>query len=104
MYTPYSSLQVLPVQSPCARCFERSKLRMSEFEVRKGLLIKRVLTKKIGTQVVPQIHLTKVQSAVFFYIERRGNGRACSYKTQTISRIPLVVSMNICKAMGTKQT
>lgn len=45
--------------------------------------------------VVPKIHLKKVQSANFMYVKGRGNERG--YKTEAASRIPLMISMSICK-------
>nr|KAF6474774.1 hypothetical protein HJG63_010931 [Rousettus aegyptiacus] len=62
----------LPVQSLCVQCFERPELKMSEFGVRKGLLIKKVPTEKMGDPLVPQIHLKKIQNSAFFYIKRDG--------------------------------
>ena len=47
----------LPVQSLCAPSFERSKLKMSEFGMRKTLLIKKVPAEKMGVLAVSQIHL-----------------------------------------------
>ena len=66
------AVRVLPVQRPYATCFEKPKLKMSEFGVKKDLLIKKAPAEKIGTLVVSQIHLKKVQSSGFFYVKGRG--------------------------------
>lgn len=65
---------ILPVQSLCAQRFERPKLKISAFGVRKGLLIEKAPTEKMGggRLVVPQIHLTEVQSSGFC-MSREGN-------------------------------
>ena len=55
----------------CAQCLEMPKLKLSEFGVRKGLLIKKAPTHKMGALVSPQIHLKKVQILGFFYVKRR---------------------------------
>ena len=47
------------VTSPKSICFQRPKLKMSEFAVRKGLLIKKAATEKTRVLLVPQIHLRK---------------------------------------------
>lgn len=52
-----SQISVLPNPSWCARRFERPKHKTSEFGVRKGLLIQKMPTKKIGALIVPEIHL-----------------------------------------------
>lgn len=70
---------------------------MTELGVMKGLLIEKMPTEKIGALVVPQIHLTKVQSAGFFFVKRGEVKRGCLYKTQTTSRITLMVGMSMCK-------
>lgn len=71
---------------------------MTEFGVLKNLLIKKMPTEKIEALVVPQIHLTKVQSAGFFFVKRGEMKRGCLYKTQTTSRITLMIGMCMCKA------
>lgn len=76
---------VLQVQSPCARGFEKPKLRMIEFGVRKSLLIEKILAKKMRFIVVPQIYLKKVQSSGFFSVKGRENGRDCFCKTEAPS-------------------
>lgn len=48
------------VQSLCAQCLEMPKLKLSEFGVRKDLLIEKAPTQIIGALVLPQIHLKKV--------------------------------------------
>ena len=47
----------LPNQSLCTCHFERPKLKISEFGVRKVLLIEKAPTRKMGDLMVPQIHL-----------------------------------------------
>lgn len=48
------------------------KLKKSEFGLKKGLLIKKVPTKKLGDIVVLQSYLEKVQSLDFLYVKGRG--------------------------------
>lgn len=76
--------------------FENSKLKTSEFGVRKGSLTKKLPAEKMGAQVVPRIYLKKVQSSDFFYVWGSGNGRGCFCKNRAI-RIPLVISMSVGK-------
>ena len=73
------------------------KTRTQNIRVWKGLfvLIERAPTKKIRDLAFPQIHLNKVQSSSFFQVTERGNGTF--YKTQATIRIPLMISMSICK-------
>lgn len=47
---------------------------MLEFGIRKGLLIKKAPTEKMGDLVMPQTHLRKEQSSVFLYVKGRENG------------------------------
>lgn len=58
-----SGFVCVPVTSPEFVCltFERPKLKKSEFGVKKGLLIKKAQTEKMGALVVSQICLMKVQ-------------------------------------------
>ena len=53
------ALQVSPNPSSCARCFEKPKLKTSEFGLRKGLWIKKAATEKMGDLVMPQNHLAR---------------------------------------------
>lgn len=87
---------VLQVQSPCAHGFDKPKLRMIEFGVRKSLLIKKTLAKKVGFIVVSQIYLEKVQSSGLFSVKGRENRRDYFCKTEAPSRIPLMISLFIC--------
>ena len=61
---------------------------MLEFGVRKGLLIKKVLTWKMGTLILKSIFKE-------YWVQERENGRGCSIITQAPSGIPLLVSL--CK-------
>lgn len=39
------------------QCFEKTKFKISESSVRKGLLMEKASTKKMGGLMAPQIHL-----------------------------------------------
>lgn len=62
---------------------------------------------KMGTLVVPLIHLKEAQSSGFFYAKGRENGRGWFYKdSEALSRISLMIKMFTAgtislKAMGT---
>lgn len=74
---------VSPVQSSCAQYFKRPIFKTSEFGVKKGLLINRVPTEKMGAPLIPQIHLKEAQSSGFFYIKGRGSGKGDGWLTIT---------------------
>lgn len=48
---------MVPVQSPCALWFKRPKLKISEFGVAEGVLIKKAPTEKMGGLMVPQTYV-----------------------------------------------
>lgn len=77
---------MLPVQCPNAQGFERPELTTSEFGARKGLLMEKAPSEKMGDLLAPQIHL-------------QGQGTWFSWfaKTSAESRIPLLISMSLCK-------
>lgn len=78
------------------------KLKMSQFGVRKGLLIQEAAAKKMGVLVLPQIDLKKVECSGFFYVKGRENRRGYFCKRQVPSRIPLMISMSKVGAISLK--
>lgn len=67
--------QMSLVRSPCTCCLGRPKLKPAEFGAKKGLLIKKVPTEKMGAPLIPQIHLKETHSSGFFYVKGRGSGK-----------------------------
>lgn len=67
---------------------------MSEFGVRKILLITKTPTEKIGALVVPQIHLKKVKSSAFYYVKGKMRDYVC--KNSNPSRVSVMI--NVSKA------
>ena len=94
-----SDLVLLPVQRPCAQCFENA-----ESGVRKGLCIERVYALEL-----PQIHLKKARVQASF-MPREGKMGGAVYKKSPAPRgIPGEISMFKAggispKAMGTMQS
>ena len=70
---------------------------MSGFGVRKGVLIEKVPTKKMGALIVPPIHLPKVQSLGFLYGLGKETGEELFLENPSSSRISLRISTSLCK-------
>lgn len=89
-----SAHEPVSVWSLCARSSARTKAKMSEFRVRKILLITKAPTEKIGALVVLQIHLKKVKSLGFYYARQRENERDCFCENSNSSRVSVKIKMS----------
>lgn len=64
-------------KSSCVQCFKRPKIKISEFGLRKGLLIKKMSTEKMGVLAVPQIHLKRVEFRLLLCQKGKWEGLFC---------------------------
>ena len=74
---------------------------MSEFGVRKVLLIKKVPTRKMGALIFKSI-LRKYRVLASFMSRKGTTGGAGFVKTQAPSRIPLMIKLSKSRAMSPK--
>ena len=73
---------------------------MSDFGIRKSLLIKMVPAKKMRFQ--SSVHLPKAQSVGFLTLREGNMGGAVLVKTQTLSKIPLMTTMYKAETISPK--
>lgn len=75
--------------------FKRPKLKASEFGVREGFLIKKVLAEKMGHLILkPTLKYIEFRLLLG---QKEEDGRGCFWKAQATSRVPLMISMPVCK-------
>lgn len=87
----------------CPWCLKRPKLQTSVFGIRKGLLMEKAPTEKIGVLILLKWILRKywVQASCSS-VNGRENGRAYFCKTQALSRIPLMICLSEAGAVSLK--
>ena len=100
---------LLLVQSSCPWCLKRLTLKTSVFGIRKGLLIEKAPTEKMGALILLKWILRKYRvQASCRSVNGRANGRGYFCKTQALSGIPLMICLSEAgaislKALGSRQ-
>lgn len=82
----------------------KTQNKTSEFGVKKGVLVEKVPTEKMGALVVSPIHLKKVQSSGFLYVKVKEKGGTIFCKNSALSRISLMISMSKAETVSLKAT